>query len=114
MPTVALAIPVLPGKESEARKFAAEVSGDQADGFAKLQAVSGTTHETWHLQQTPDGTTMILWFECSDPEKSSEHLTTGSDDFTKWFRGRIQAVTGADMSEPREGPPSETIFEWSA
>ena len=114
MPVVAMAMPVLPGKETEAQKFAADVSDQRAAEFTEFQAVSGTTRETWHLQQTPDGTMMVVWFEASDPEKAFEHLATASDDFTKWFRARIQDVSGLDMSEPQDGPPPETVLDWSA
>jgi hypothetical protein len=114
MPAVCMAMPLLPGKEAEAKKFAAEVSGPRAVEFAEFQTGTGTTRETWHLQQTPDGTMLIVWFEDPDPEKAFEHMATASDDFSKWFRGRIQDVTGADMSEPQEGPPPETLLDWSA
>ena len=115
MPVAAMAVPVLPGKETEAQKFAADLSGQRAAEFAEF-AVSGTiTRETWHLQQTPDGAMMVVWFEASDPEKAFEHLATASDDFTKWLRGRIQDVSGVDPSEPQEGHvPSETVLDWSA
>ena len=45
--------PVLPGKEDDARKFAEEAQGSHRDQFGAFQKASGTSRETWTLQQTP-------------------------------------------------------------
>ena len=113
MPIVNMAMPILSGKEAAAREFAAAVSGPKADAFTKWQNDSATTRETWHLQETPEGSMMLVWFEVDDIEKSFVHLATANDDFTLWMRDRIKEITGQDMQEA-DGAPPEQIVDWSA
>ena len=113
MDIVNMAMPILPGKEGAARDFAAAVSGDKAGDFAKWQADSATTRETWHFQETPDGVMMLVWFEVEDAEKAFGHMATADDDFTVWMRERIEDITGQNMQEV-EGPPPENVVNWSA
>ncbi len=114
MPVVCMVMPVLPGKEDATRAFANEVSGPRAAEFSQWQKAGGnTTRETWHLQQTPDGPRIAVWFEADDPEAGFQHLATSSG-FGEWFRDQIRAVTGLDMSEPDSGSPPELLLDWRA
>ena len=70
MPAVCVVMPILRGKEDAARRFAEEVRGPRAAEFAQWQRAGGnTTRETWHLQQSPDGFSLAVWFEVDDPER---------------------------------------------
>ena len=106
------AFPILPGKTDAARAFASDVAGSRKAAFEDIQKRTGTTRETWSLQETPAGAFMLVWFE-GDVEKAFAHLATATDDFTVWFRGQIKVVTGMDMSEPAEGGP-ELLLDWGA
>ena len=106
------AFPILPGKTDAARAFASEIAGSRKAEFNDMQKRSGTTRETWSLQETPVGAFMLVWFE-GNVEKAFADLATAADDFTVWFRGQIKVVTGVDMSEPAEGGP-ELLMDWSA
>jgi hypothetical protein len=105
--------PVLPGKEDAARVFAKEVSGPRKREFGDMQTRHGLTRETWALQQTPQGSFVLVWFEASDVEKPFAALATEQDDFVVWFRQQVLDVTGVDMTAPPEDPMPETLVEWS-
>ncbi len=106
------AFPVLPGKIDAARTFAGAIAGNRSAEFGAMQKRSGTTRETWSLQETPAGAFILVWFE-GNLEQAFGDLATATDDFTVWFRGQIQSVTGVDMSQPAEGGP-ELLLEWNA
>ena len=106
--------PVLPGKEDDARKFAEEAQGSHRDQFGAFQKASGTSRETWTLQQTPAGAFMLVWFDCNDLEAAFEHMATATGEDADWMRGRIKDLSGVDMSQPDDSPPPEVILEWSA
>ncbi|MEO6397907.1 MAG: hypothetical protein ABIP13_05530 [Tepidiformaceae bacterium] len=106
------AFPILPGKTETARSFASAITGSRSEEFKAMQSRAGTTRETWSLQETPAGDSMLVWFE-GDVEKAFGDLATATDDFTVWFRGQIKEVTGLDMSEPAEGGP-EMLLDWNA
>jgi hypothetical protein len=104
--------PIKPGKEDEARAFAAETVGARLDGFAAHHTRAGTARETWTMQETPMGSFMLVWFE-GDPEKAFGDLATDDSEFTKWFVGRVLDLTGIDLGAPPDGPPPAVLVDWS-
>lgn len=105
--------PVQPGKEDDARAFAAEAVGARRAGYEAHHSRSGTTRETWALQQTPMGSFILVWFE-GDVEKAFGDLATNDDEFVAWFRDRVLDVTGVDLAVPPEGPPPAVLVDWHA
>jgi hypothetical protein len=105
--------PIQAGKEDEARAFAAETIGARLDGFAAHHNRTGTTRETWALQETPMGSFMLVWFE-GDIEKAFTDLATDDSEFITWFRGQVLAVTGVDLGAPPDGPPPAVLVDWHA
>ena len=103
--------PILPGKEEDARAFAAETMGPQWAGFDAHHRRAGNTRETWVLQETPMGSFLLVWFE-GDLEKAFGDLATYESDFMTWFRGQVLDVTGVDLSAPPEGPPPTVLVDW--
>ena len=114
MPHMNLAMPVIPGKEADARRVAGEISGARRAEFSAFQAPSDTSRETWTLQETPAGTFLLVWFDAVDIQKGLEGLATGDDEFTDWFRTQIHEITGVDLTDPDGAPSVETLLDWSA
>jgi len=81
------------------------VHGERRKGFEGQAARSGLTREPWALQETPMGSSMLVWFEAPEIEKAFTELATSGDEFTIWFRGQVKDVTGVDLGAPPEGPP---------
>ena len=105
--------PIQAGKEEDARAFAAETIGARRAGFEAHHERSGTTRETWALQETPMGSFMLVWFE-GDPEKAFTDLATDASEFTTWFRERVLDVTGVDLGAPAGDPPPAILVDWTA
>jgi hypothetical protein len=105
--------PIQPGKEEDARAFAAETVGARLAGYEAHHARVGNTRETFTLQETPMGSFLLVWFE-GDVQKAFVDLATDDSDFMTWFRGRVLDVTGVDLAAPPAGPPPVVLFDWHA
>jgi hypothetical protein len=105
------AFPVLPGNEEEARKFAEETHS-RTDEFAASQQRLGITKEQWVLQQSPEGSMVIVHFESDDVEGAFASMAQSDDSFDVWFKNRAKEITGVDLNEPPPELP-EMIFDWS-
>ncbi|MFQ5427115.1 MAG: hypothetical protein ACE5EV_08545 [Gaiellales bacterium] len=106
--------PVLPGREDDARKFAEEALGSHRRHFEGVQKGTGTSRETWTIQETPAGTVVLVWGEGDDVEAGFEYMATATGEDIEWMRGRIKDVSGIDMTEPDDGPLPDVILDWSA
>ena len=105
--------PIIQGKEQAARAFAAETVGARKADFAKMQAQSQVTRETWTIQETPMGSFMLVWFE-GDVEKAFTELATDSSEFATWSRAQVMELTGVDLTAPPDGPPPDVLLDWRA
>jgi hypothetical protein len=105
--------PIKPGKEDDARAFAAETMGPRRAEFAAHHARAGNVRETWALQETPIGSFLLVWFEGNMEKAFADHATNDSE-FETWFRGRVLDVTGFDLSAPPEGPSPAVLVDWHA
>src|ERR1700692_4228406 len=108
------AFPILPGKEQDGRGFPGACMGERRKGFAAQLARSGITRETWALQETPMGSFMLVWFNAPDIEKVFTDLAADGDEFSIWFRGQVNELTGVDLGAPPESPPPDVLVDWTA
>ena len=67
--------------------------------------------ERTFLQSTPNGDTVIVTLEGTDPEAALEKLGTGKDAFTKWFVKEVKEIHGIDLSAPMEGFETELVID---
>ena len=105
MALMALAIPILPGKTPEWRKWMAELNGPRHQEFVDSRRRAGV-HERTFLQQTPMGDLVLVTLEGDDPGRAFGTMMTATDPFSTWFGERAMAVHG-DLPAPPAGPPSE-------
>ena len=61
MPVLAMAIPVPPGKTTALEQHIAEAV--EHEEFEETLKGFGITHESWHIQETPQGDLLILVFQ---------------------------------------------------
>lgn len=115
MPLVVRAFPLLPGKEEDLRQLVAELSGPrraEADEFYRSFAVA---HESWHLQQTPQGALVIGVTEIGEPvEEKAQSYAASSRPFDRWFKDQVKRLTGIDPDSEPLGPPTEEVFSFTA
>jgi hypothetical protein len=109
MALMALALPILPGKTPQWRKFIEELNGPRHQEFADSRRQAGV-HERTFLQQTPMGDLVIVTLEGDDPGRSFGQMMTGTDAFSRWFGEQAMAAHG-DLPMPTTGLPSELVAD---
>jgi hypothetical protein len=113
MSSTAVASPLLPGREAEARQFAAELLGPRRAESDELQQRLGITRESWYLQPIPGGHLLILVVEAQDIDRTFRELAAATDPFARWFKQQMAALTGGTFDQPPPALP-EPILEWTA
>jgi hypothetical protein len=109
----AFAVPILPGQEAADRAFIEELWGPRRAGYeAAWRRLGVRAERIWH-QATPQGTLAVVYLETDDPGRLFAGLATSDDPWVAWFRERILAIHGLDLSQPPPGPPNELVHDWS-
>jgi hypothetical protein len=106
---VALAFPVVPGNEGQVRNFAADVKSKKKD-FEKSSKHLKIKRHGWFLQQLPGSSTLIIFFEADDVQKSLADFGQSKDPFDVWLKDSTKVITGMDFNKPREDPYPEVLF----
>jgi hypothetical protein len=114
MALIVRAFPLLPGKEEELREFALQVEGPRREGADAFYGSFGVTHESWHLQQTPNGPLVIGVTEIAEPDSSARAYAQSQRAFDRWFKNQVYRLTGINPDVQPLGPPVGTIFNWGA
>lgn len=99
----AIAIPILPNKLEEWKKFIADLNGKWKKDFDASRKKLGIRERTFH-QQTPMGDLVLVTLEGNDPEKAFQSFATSNDEFTKWFHACVKSTHGIDLNQPPPGP----------
>ena len=99
---------------AELHAFVAALSGarrEEADTFYRQYGIS---HESAHLQETPNGHLLIVVTALDDHQEAAPRYKAASDEFQSWFKAQILHLTGVDPNVTPLGPPSAEVFAWSA
>ncbi len=109
----AAALPVLHGKEDEARRRG-EGFRRFAGEYERLNREAQLRRHLEFLQETPFGSTMILLYEFDgDGSKLGRAFTDSAYD--KWWVGHLKEVHGIDVTGAPAPPPKTTlVHEWKA
>lgn len=114
MALVVRAFPILPGKEPDLRRFAAQMAGDRRGEAAAFYRSFGVIRESWHLQHTPNGDWVIGVTELTeDVETKAQAYATSQRPFDRWFKDQVESISGINQDIEPLGPPTETLFSWS-
>lgn len=108
------AFPVLPGKEQAGKEFGKACMGSRQKECAEYLKRVGITKQSWHLQRTPQGSFVLVYFEAADAPKSFEILAKSKEPFELWFKEQVPQITGVDLSKPSEGTMPEQIFNMTS
>jgi len=112
MDITCFALLILPGKEDAARAFLRELEGPRKEQYATSEQRLGITKEVWAVQQTPQGSLLVVYFEGGDIGKAFQQFATSHDEFDQWFKRQVREVTGADLNTPPPGPLSEVLSRY--
>jgi len=114
MASLAMALPLLPGRTEAWKHWVQEMGGARLSEFQASRKRLGITGEASFLQQTPQGDMAILYIEAAVIAQALQGLATSQEPFDVLFRQQTQEFFGFDLAQPPSGPPSERVFDWRA
>jgi hypothetical protein len=98
----AMAVPILPGKTEQWKKFANDLKKNRYNDYVASRERLNV-HERTFLQQTPMGDMVIVTLEGPDPEGAFKKFASGNDEFTKWFVKEVKDIHGIDLGTAPQG-----------
>jgi hypothetical protein len=98
----AIAVPILPGKTEQWRKFSNALNRERKKEFAENRRMLGIRERSF-LQTTPQGDMVLVTFEGENPQEAFANLGKGNDDFTRWFAKEVNSIHGIDITTPPSG-----------
>jgi hypothetical protein len=110
MPLIVRTFPVLPGKEEDIRKLAAELAGPRREAAREFYKSFGVARESWHYQETPHGPVVIGVTEIADPVAKAQEYAESNRPFDRWFKDQVRNLTGIDPDRPAPGPAERGDF----
>jgi hypothetical protein len=116
MNLVVRAFPVLPGKEDEMQQFARELQTTHADKASAFYSSLGIGHESWHVQEHPEGLWVIVITEIAGKPiaAAASEYAAAREGFANWFKDRVRSVTGIDPDTMPLGPPTNCVLHLHA
>jgi hypothetical protein len=100
MDHICIALPVLPGKTSQARAFMQALDGPRKDDFDRSERAIGITKELCYLANLPSGDHLIGYMEAVDFNRALQLFVASQDAFDMWFKAEMLAATGFDRNNP--------------
>lgn len=114
MATMLITLPIMPGQTDAARAFAAECIGPRYADYDASERRIGLQAENWYLQHTPAGDTFVIQIEGPDPMASVGAFVASQDAFDVWFKQRMLALTGVDLSNVPPQMIAQTLAEYKS
>ena len=112
MSSLAVALPILPGKTPAWQRLIGEVTTNrraELDGFHRRL---GLARVNWYLNQTPGGDIAIVVLEGPDAAAAFGQWGMSQDPFDLWFKREVGALYGIDFNQPPTGPAPEMVYEY--
>ena len=106
----AMAIPILPGKTQQFKKFKDELNGKRSGEFSKSRKQLNVRERTF-FQSTPMGDMVIVTLEGTDPQSAFKSFASANDDFTSWFVKEVKEIHGLDLKNPLQGQLPELVLD---
>jgi hypothetical protein len=104
-PALAVALPVVPGKTDDLRRWARDQSGVHRDQFSDFMRRAGIGRACVYLVHTPQGDFAIQYSEGDNPGAAYQYFAASTHDFDQWNREQLAALHGLDFSKPFPGFP---------
>ncbi len=110
MALMAIAVPILPGKTEQWKRFVQELNGPRHGEYDASRRRRGV-RERALLQRMPQGDLVIVTLEGDDPEGAFRQFGQGKDEFTRWFVQQVKEIHGMDLSQPAQWPMPELYVD---
>ena len=111
MPLIVRAYPLRASVE-EVKAFGAALAVRQAE-TDEFYRQFGVSHESWHVQQTPDGPWLISVTKLENPTEAAPRYAESSSNFDSWFKREVLRLSGVNPDKEPLGPPTTQVFSWS-
>lgn len=109
MSLIAMAAPILPGKEEQWRQFMSEIQGPRYNDFKESRDRYGVFERTF-LQHTPMGDFAIITLEGNDPISAFQKVASDQSPFMNWFVQQVKEIHGFDLRAGLPGEPPQLVM----
>jgi len=110
---LAMAIPILPGKEQDWAKWMHELKTIHYREFVASRKRLAVRERVF-LQHNPTGDVVIVLLKGDDPAAALAQFGIGDDDFTRFFVDGVMKLHGYDMKQPPANPLPELMIDSKA
>ena len=107
-----LALPILPGKEEEWRRFVQEVEGPLLGEYERLRRRMGLGSERVWIAQGPRREVALAYAEVASPEEAARTLAESGEPFDVWFREKLLELHDCDVARLSSRGDAELIFAY--
>jgi hypothetical protein len=113
MPLLIRAYPLHRNYETELTDFAGELASSRREEAHGFYAGLGVARETWALQRIAGEPWLIGVTQVEgDLHATAARFAAADDEFSRWFKQRVHALSSIDPNTEPLGPPSRVIFDW--
>ena len=110
MALMAFAVPILPGKTEQWRRFVGDLNGPRRGEYEESRRRLGIRERTF-LQSSPQGDVVIVTLEGDDPAGSLRRFAATNDPFTRWFAQQVHEIHGIELAQIVLMPPPELAVD---
>lgn len=103
----------LRGSIKDLEAFVTALSTERKADTAAFYRQFGVSHESWHLQEAPNGPWIVGVTVIDDAAEAAPRYAKSSTEFDSWFKKRVEYLTGMNPDQQPLGPPTSQIFAWS-
>jgi hypothetical protein len=112
VPTLALALPVVPGQQEAWRRFLQELLDSRvADCAASFQRIGVRFTAAWLVPTPPNGL-IVAHLEAADTRQPFAALAASAHPFDRWLRAQLRDLGGLDPTAPLDSLRCEQVFIW--
>jgi hypothetical protein len=114
MSSIAVALPILPGKTAEWQRFIGDLTTQRRAEVDAFHRRFGLTHANWYLNQTPGGAMAHVVLEVPEADGAFAQWAQSQDPFDVYFKSEVGQLYGLDLNQPPAGPAPQMVYEYRA
>jgi hypothetical protein len=107
-----MALPILPGKEEEWRRFVQELEEHPRE-YEDLRRRLGIRAERVWLVRAACGEVALVYTEVEAPEEVIRRLAASEEPLDTWFKEKLLELHGYDLDGPSPRPEPELVFAYA-
>jgi hypothetical protein len=114
MAVLALALPILAGKQEAWRRFCQELQESRYSEYEAARRRLGISREVTWFARTAQGEMALVYMEVAQPERVFAALAASNLPFDEWFRRQLVEIHGFDVASRPRDLACELISSWQA